>query len=190
MWKRFARNVVVLGIAALGIACATTGCGKQGGLPGSPPKPGVYHLTSSREPTSIVLHDDGTFTLLRETCESMGDLECGHWYAGGEKGGGAGASPADGAGASGPAHVKARDDMYWPTPESFPSAVLTNVTLRADRDGGMMAIGESAWAGRFTQQWSPGRRCAACDSAHAGAHATRATVERRCDDPFPSCTIR
>lgn len=145
---------------ALVSAALVVACGKTGG-PGLP-RTGLYHLRGASEATSLELRDDGTFTLRRESCASIGDLECGRW------------APSDASAA-----IVTRDGLYWPTPDEFPSAVVRSVTLRAHGDE-LVVVGESAWAGAFTQRWQPGRTCAACDGAG----------ERACRDPMPACSFR
>ena len=154
--KRLARSLAVFATAALLLAA----CGKTGG---SPVVAGVYHLAKSDESTSLELRQDGTFTLRRESCASIGDLECGKWSAD----------------AAGSAHLVTREGLYWPTPDTFPSTVLKTLTFH-ERDGELVAIGESPWAGTFTQRWSRGRTCERCGE--------RGATERPCAEPLPSCT--
>ncbi|MEA2746351.1 MAG: hypothetical protein QOI41_494, partial [Myxococcales bacterium] len=73
---------------------------------------GVFHLPGAADATSLEVHDDGTFALRRESCTSSGIMSCGHWTT-----------------AAGGGRVVAREGLYWPTPDSFPSAVLHEVTL-------------------------------------------------------------
>ena len=135
-------------------------CGKTGG---SSNVAGIYHLATAGEATSLALHDDGTYTLRRDSCESIGELECGTWKA-------------DAAGA---AHVLRRDGMYWPTPEHFPSTVFKSLQLQ-EREGELVVVGESPWAGSFTQHWARGRSCELCGDG-------RGEQQRPCNDPLPVC---
>jgi hypothetical protein len=147
---------------ALATSLVVAACGKTATIA---PVAGVYHLTGSEQPTNLELRTDGTFTLRRESCESAGGLECGAWRR------------SEGLGDP---QVVARDGLYWPTPESFPSAVVRTLSLRR-RGGELEVVGESDWAGTFTQHWAPGRTCGAC-----GLHQLRA--ERPCAEPLPACT--
>jgi hypothetical protein len=145
------------------VAIAVASCGKAGGAPHTAALAGVYHLREAGQATSLELRTDGTFTVRRESCTSIGVLACGEWVA----------EPTR-------ARMLARSDPYWPTPDDFPSSVVESVTLR-DHDGDLVVTGESPWAGRFTQRWSPGRRCAVCRAS--------STTERPCSDPLPACAL-
>ena len=154
--QRFARMLAVASLSALLVAA----CGKTGG---SPVVAGVYHLAKSDESTSLELRRDGSFTLRRESCASIGDLECGRWQPD----------------AAGTAHLVTREGLYWPTPDDFPSTVLRTLTFH-EHDGELVVVGESPWAGTFTQRWSRGRTCEICGD--------RGSKERPCAEPLPSCT--
>lgn len=136
-------------------------CGKTGG---TPHVAGVYHLLEGGEATSLELREDGTFTLLRESCASVGELECGEWKPD----------------AAGNAHLTTRDGLYWPTPDAFPSTVFRALTIH-EHDGDLLVVGESPWAGTFKQRWSRGRTCATCGSWE-GRRGQRA-----CEGPLPAC---
>ena len=145
---------------ALATSVVVAACGKTGTLG---PLAGVYHLTGSAQPTNLELRTDGTFTLRRDSCESTGGLECGVWRR---------------SEITGSSQVVARDGLYWPTPDDFPSAVVRALSLRP-HGGDLEIVGESEWAGSFTQRWTPGRTCGAC-----GEHP----AEHPCTDPLPACT--
>ena len=136
-------------IALLG-AVLVASCGKTGG---TPHVAGRYHLPDVANATSLELRDDGTFTLLRESCASVGTLECGEWKPD----------------AAGNAHLVTRDGLYWPTPRAFPSTVFRTLTLH-ERDGELLVVGESPWAGSFKQRWS------------------RGLAHHECAEPFPACS--
>ncbi len=160
------RIYVALGLVTAVLVAA---CGKSGGVANLPPNAGLYHLETDEAPwaTSLDLRADGTFTVRREACDGIGDLECGGWSQ-------------DAISPSG--HVAVRDDMYWPTPTSFRSNVMKKLTLRSDERGDLVVVGESDWAGSFVQHWKHGRMCAsACERAADGP------VRRRCDAPLPAC---
>ncbi len=149
-------------IAAIALATSVVvaACGKTGTLT---PLAGVYHLPGSAQPTNLELRTDGTFTLRRDSCESAGGLECGAWRR---------------SEITGSSQVVARDGLYWPTPDDFPSAVVRTLSLRP-HGGDLEIVGESEWAGSFTQRWTPGRTCGEC-----GEHR----AERPCAAPLPACT--
>lgn len=147
----------------LAAALVVAACGKTASVA---PVAGVYHLTGSQEPTNLELRPDGTFTLRRDSCESAGALECGAWMTE----------------LTGASRVVAREGLYWPTPDAFPSAVVRALALRR-RGGELEVAGESEWAGRFTQRWAPGRTCRAC-----GGRPSTASEERPCDAPLPACS--
>jgi len=151
------------GVAALVLAA----CGKTGG---STPLAGVYHLQGSTEATSLELRGDGTFTLRRDSCESSGVLTCGDW------------TPAPTG-----ARVLAVPGMYWPTPDTFPSAVVRRISL-SSLGGDLVVVGESAWAGTFTERWAPGRTCARCTErvSKSGAPYVVASAQA-CAEPMPAC---
>ena len=142
-------------------------CGKTGG---SPPLAGIYHLPGVADATSLELRGDGTFTLRRDSCESSGVLTCGDWTA----------FPMG-------AQVKAVPGMYWPTPETFPSAVVRRVSL-SSLGSDLIVVGESDWAGSFTERWVPGRACAVC-SEHVSKTGSvyMASNARLCAEPLPNC---
>lgn len=144
---------------AVGTALVVAACGKTGVVA---PTAGVYHLTDSGEPTNLELRPDGTFTIRRESCASIGDLECGVWRTE----------------ATGTSHVVARDGQYWPTPDSFPSSVIQRLSLRPHGQE-LVIVGDSEWAGTFTQRWIPGRTCAQCGEP---------VSERPCSSPLPACS--
>ncbi len=151
-----ARLLALVLVTALVVAA----CGKTA----SPaPIAGVYHLIDSDQPTNLELRADGTFTLRRDSCESAGGLECGAWKS--ELRGGS--------------QVVAREGLYWPTPDDFPSAVVRTVSLR--RHGAELeVVGGSEWAGEFRQRWVAGRTCGQCGK--------RGGRERPCSEPLPACT--
>ncbi len=154
----------------LGTALVVAACGKTGAVA---PAAGVYHLTESGEPTNLELRPDGTFTVRRESCESIGDLECGIWMT--ER--------------TGTSHVVPRDGQYWPTPETFPSAVIRRLSLRPHGQE-LVIVGDSEWAGSFTQRWVPGRTCAVCrEKVSSGGATSRVTDERPCASPLPECSL-
>jgi hypothetical protein len=152
---RVARVLSVVVTTALVVAA----CGKTGG---TTPLAGVYHLQGSNDATSLELRSDGTFTLRRDSCESAGVLTCGDWTA----------APTG-------AHVDAVPGMYWPTPDTFPSAVVRRISL-SSLGGDLVVVGESDWAGTFTERWVPGRTCAVCKERLASG-------ARACDEPMPTC---
>jgi hypothetical protein len=148
-------------------AVVLAACGKTGG---GTPLAGVYHLQGSNEATSLELRGDGTFTLRRDSCESSGVLSCGDWTA----------APTG-------ARVLAVPGMYWPTPDAFPSAVVRRISL-ASLGGDLVVVGESDWAGTFTERWAPGRACAVCTERVSKAGATYVVSSARaCAEPMPAC---
>ena len=154
------RGLIALALATSVVVAA---CGKTGTVA---PLAGVYHLTGSAQPTNLELRTDGTFTLRRESCASAGGLECGAWRR---------------SELTGSSQVVARDGLYWPTPDEFPSAVVRTLSLRP-HGGELEVVGESEWAGSFTQRWSPGRTCGEC------AGPLRESREHPCSEPLPACT--
>ncbi len=151
------RLVVALCVSILLVA---VGCGKKGG---SGAIAGTYHLAGAEEATSLEVRPDGTFTLRRESCASIGDLACGGWRPR----------------TAFSAVIAPRD--YWPTPANFPSARVDALELVA-HDGELVVMGENAWFGTFTQRWVPGRVCEACDDrAKKGSGP--------CETPMPACTL-
>ncbi len=160
---RLARLYTVVATSALVLAA----CGKTGG---STPLAGVYHLQGSSDATSLELRDDGTFTLRRDSCESSGVLTCGDW------------APAPTG-----AHVRAVPGMYWPTPDTFPSAVVRRLSLSSVA-GNLVVVGESDWAGTFTERWVPGRACAVCTEHVSKAGSTYVVSSAQaCAEPMPAC---
>ena len=158
-----ARVIVVVATAALVLGA----CGKTGG---STPLAGVYHLQRGGEATSLELRSDGTFTLRRDSCESSGVLTCGDW------------TPAPTG-----AHVRAVPGMYWPTPDTFPSAVVKRISL-SSLGGDLVVVGESEWAGTFTERWVPGRACAVCTEHVSRTGATYVVSSAQaCAEPLPAC---
>ena len=132
---------------------------------------GVYHLPGAADATSLEVRDDGTFALRRESCVSSGINSCGDWRA-----------------AAGGGRVVTKDGLYWPTPDSFPSAVVSKVTLEP-RGRDLLVIGESEWAGGFTERWSLGRACAVCsDRVRADGTTYVVSGTRPCAEPLPACT--
>ena len=158
-----ARLIVVVATAALLLGA----CGKTGG---SAPLAGLYHLEAGGEATSLELRGDGTFTLRRDSCESSGVLTCGEW------------SPAPAG-----ARVRAVPGMYWPTPDTFPSAVVKRISL-SSLGGDLIVVGESEWAGTFTERWVPGRACAVC-TEHVSKTGSKYVVSsaQACAEPLPAC---
>jgi hypothetical protein len=160
-------RLIAIGVAS---ALAVAACGKSGARA---PVAGVYHLEDapgSLGVTNLELRSDGTFTVRRESCDSsIGDLDCGAWRT----------EPTGGT------HVVKTEGLYWPTPDEFPSAIVRTVTLRPRGDE-LIVVGESEWAGKFTQRWAPGRTCGDCGRmTHRGNE-----LERPCNDPLPACTPR
>ncbi len=134
---------------------------------------GFYHLSGSADATSLEMRDDGTFALRRESCVSSDVVSCGAWTAG-----------------AGGARVVPRDGLYWPTPDAFPSAVVRALTLEP-RGRDLLVIGESEWAGTFTERWSSGRACPVC-TEHVTSEGTSYVVAsaRPCVEPLPICARR
>ena len=131
---------------------------------------GVYHLPGSADATSLEVRDDGTFALRRESCVSSGINSCGDWTA-----------------AAGGGRVVTRDGLYWPTPDAFPSAVVRKVTLEP-RGKDLLVIGESEWAGSFTERWSAGRVCPVCsDRVRADGTSYVVPSARPCVEPLAVC---
>jgi hypothetical protein len=149
---------VLVAVAALLVAA----CGKTAV---ATPFEGMYHLAGPGPSTNLELRADGTFTLRRDACDSAGALECGRWETETTTGG---------------VRVVPREGIYWPTPETFPSAVLRGVALR-HQGSGLEVTGASAWAGSFTQRWERGRSCQRCP---ADADTSR------CAAPLPACAWR
>jgi len=143
-------------------------CGKTGG---TTPLAGVYHLQGSSDATSLELRGDGTFTLRRDSCESSGVLTCGDW------------APAPTG-----ARVLAVPGMYWPTPDTFPSAVVKRISL-SSLGGDLVVVGESDWAGTFTERWVPGRACAKCTErvSKGGVGTYVVSSAYACAEPLPAC---
>ncbi|CAN5704762.1 hypothetical protein BH11MYX4_BH11MYX4_65760 [soil metagenome] len=153
---------------AFATALVVAACGKTASVA---PVAGVYHLTGSEEPTNLELRPDGTFTLRRDSCESAGGLECGAWKTE----------------VTGASQVVAREGLYWPTPDAFPSAVVRTLALR--RHGHELeVVGESEWAGSFKQRWAPGRTCRVCGGLFTSGARSPANAERPCDAPLPACS--
>lgn len=160
---KLARALSVAAVSTLVLAA----CGKTGG---STPLAGVYHLQGGADATSLELRGDGTFTLRRDSCESSGVLTCGDWLA----------QPAG-------ARLLEVPGMYWPTPDTFPSAVVHRVSL-SSLGGDLVVVGESDWAGTFTERWVPGRACAVCTERIARTGATYVVSSARaCAEPMPAC---
>ena len=158
-----ARLFSIAGAAALVLAA----CGKTGG---STPLAGIYHLQGGAEATSLELRGDGTFTLRRDSCESSGVLTCGDWAA----------APTG-------ARVVAVPGMYWPTPDTFPSAVVRRISL-SSLGGDLIVVGESDWAGTFSERWAPGRACAVCTERVSKTGATVVVSSAQaCAEPLPAC---
>ena len=155
-------------VAAAASALLVAACGKTST---TSRVSGVYHLPGSADATSLEVRDDGTFALRRESCVSSGVVSCGDWIA-----------------AAGGAKVVPREGLYWPTPDAFPSAVVHALTLEP-RGRDLVVIGESEWAGSFTERWSAGRACPVC-SEHVSADGAMHVVasERPCAEPLPVCT--
>jgi hypothetical protein len=131
---------------------------------------GVYHLAGAADATSLEVRDDGTFALRRESCVSSGVVSCGEWTA-----------------AAGGAKVVKSESLYWPTPDDFPSAVVHALTLEP-RGRDMLVVGESEWAGSFTERWSPGRACPVCRE-HVSADGSSRVVasSEPCNLPLRVC---
>lgn len=144
---------------ALVTALVLAACGKT-----ATPAPvaGVYHLLDTGSPTNLELRADGTFTLRRDSCESAGGLECGAWRSE----------------VTGSSRVIAREGLYWPTPDEFPSAVVRTLSLRRHGEE-LEVVGGSEWAGEFRQRWVAGRTCGECGKSRG---------ERPCREPLPACT--
>jgi hypothetical protein len=160
---KLARIASLAAVAALVLGA----CGKSGG---TTPLAGVYHLKGGSDATSLELRADGTFTLRRDSCESSGVLTCGDWTPG----------PTG-------AQVRAVPGLYWPTPDSFPSAVVRRISL-SSLGGDLIVVGESDWAGTFTERWAPGRSCAVCTERHSSAGATYVlSSAKACAEPMPAC---
>jgi len=163
MGSRVASALVTAAVGALLLAA----CGKTST---TSRVSGVYHLPGSADATSLEVRDDGTFALRRESCVSSGVVSCGDWIA-----------------AAGGAKVVPRDGLYWPTPDAFPSAVVHVLTLEP-RGRDLVVIGESEWAGSFTEHWSAGRACPVCSEHVSADGATRVVAsERPCAEPLPVC---
>jgi hypothetical protein len=164
MSSSVARAVSAAAVAALLLAA----CGKTST---TSRVSGVYHLAGAADATSLEVRDDGTFALRRESCVSSGINSCGDWRA-----------------AAGGGRVVTRDGLYWPTPDAFPSAVVSKVTLEP-RGHDLLVIGESAWAGSFTERWSLGRVCPVCtDRVRADGTTYVVSGTRPCAEPLPACT--
>jgi hypothetical protein len=141
-WGRrlVARSVpLFLGLAS---AILVVACGKVGG---DARVAGVYRLPKAHGTTSLELREDGTFTLHRMSCESSDQITRGDWKT------------------EGAARIVRRDVPYWPTPDTFPSTVVRTLTLRP-RGEDLIVVGESEWAGTFTQKWLRGRPQHDCGS--------------------------
>lgn len=163
MGLRVARVLVTAAVGALLLAA----CGKTST---TSPVSGVYHLPGSADATSLEVRDDGTFALRRESCLSSGVVSCGDWTA-----------------AAGGARVVPRDGLYWPTPDAFPSAVVRKLTLEP-RGRDLVVVGESEWAGSFTEHWSAGRACPVCTERVSVDGATYVVASARpCVEPLPVC---
>ena len=161
---RFAR---ALSFAVVG-ATLLAACGKTGG---SSPVAGVYHLAGSSQATSLELRGDGTFSLRRESCVSADVVSCGDWRAG----------------AAGGANVVKPENLYWPTPDEFPSAVVRKLSFESEGKE-LLVIGENEWAGTFKERWSPGRACAVCNPrVTPTGQSYVAASARACNDPLPAC---
>lgn len=116
-------------------------CGKSGGFANVPPDPGLYHLDDGA--TFLDLGKEGTFTVHRRSSESIGATECGSWKR-------------DTLTPTG--HVVMHEGMYWPSPVRFPSTVFQRITLHGEENGDLVVVGESEWAGTFTQRWARGSK--------------------------------
>jgi hypothetical protein len=163
MAMRMARAAVLAMVGATILGA----CGKTGG--GSPVA-GAYHLPGSAGATGLELHDDGTFALRRESCVSSAVVSCGDWTS----------APTG-------AQVVTHAGLYWPTPDAFPSAVMTRISLASSgRD--LLVVGESEWAGSFTEHWTRGRACPVCTERVSAAGETEVVASARaCVEPMPSC---
>ena len=166
MATRFAQ---VLSLAATG-AVLLAACGKTST---ASRVAGIYHLAGSADATSLEVRDDGTFALRRESCVSSGVVSCGEWTQ-----------------AAGGARVVKSETLYWPTPEAFPSAVVRALTLEP-RGRDLLVVGESEWAGSFSERWSPGRACPVCRE-HVSADGSSRVVasSEPCDEPLRVCAQR
>lgn len=151
------RRASALACLALLGGVLVSACGKTGG---TPHVAGRYHLKGVARATSLELRENGTFTVLRESCVSAPALECGEWTPD----------------AAGNAHLTTHSGLYWPTPDKFPSTVFRKVTL-SEHDGELLVVGESPWAGTFKQRWSRGRNCETCGDP----------LQRECAEPLPAC---
>jgi len=156
------RRIVLLVAALVFVSVLAAGCGKRGG---SGAVAGTYHLVGAEEATSLEIRADGTFTLRRDSCASIGDLACGDWRPQ----------------TAWTAVIAPRD--YWPTPATFPSARVDRLEIEA-RDGELVVVGENAWFGTFTQRWVPGRVCETCDERSFAGR------EGPCQTPMPVCWPR
>lgn len=165
MTSRAARVVCLAACAVLVLAA----CGKTGG---TTPLAGVYHLPGAADATSLELRADGTFTLRRDSCVSSGVLSCGDWTS----------APTGGS-------VVTAPGMYWPTPDTFPSAVVRRISLASTNAGPeLVVVGESDWAGSFTERWVPGRACPVCDERVSLSGEKRVIASAyACSEPMPAC---
>jgi hypothetical protein len=160
------RAARVLAAAAVG-ALLLAACGKTST---TSRVSGVYHLPGSADATSLEVRDDGTFALRRDSCVSSGVVSCGDWTA-----------------AAGGGKVVPSGPLYWPTPDTFPSAVVRKLTLEP-RGRDLVVVGESEWAGSFTEHWSAGRACPVCSEHVSSDGATYLVASARpCVEPLPVC---
>lgn len=129
------RPTLVLGTLAIGsAACA---CGKSGGVANVPPSPGFYRASDGD--SFLLLRDDGSYLVHRRSEGSIGSTACGAWKQ-------------DTISPSG--YVVVQEGAYWPSPPRFPSAVFQRITLHGAGNGDLVVVGESPWAGSFSQEWS------------------------------------
>lgn len=135
------RSLCSLALAAGLVVALVPGCGKSGGFASAAPSPGLYRLDDGA--TFLELRKEGTFTVHRRSPASIGATECGAWRR-------------DNLAPTG--HVVMHDGFYWPTPSRFPSTVFHKITLRGEESGDLVVVGESEWAGSFTQRWQQGAK--------------------------------
>lgn len=124
-------------LALLAFAATASACGKSGGVANVPPSPGFYRATDGN--SFLLLRDDGSYLVHRRSEESIGSTACGAWRQ-------------DTISPSG--YVVVKEGAYWPSPPRFPSAVFERITLHGAGNGDLVVVGESPWAGSFSQEWS------------------------------------
>lgn len=161
--------------ATVVVALLLAACGKHGGLPNVAPDPGFYHLDGPEGVTALELRADGRFTLHRDSCETAGVLDCGAWRR-------AALTPT--------AEIVRREGLYWPTAPRFPSTVFRKLTLHGEESGDLVVIGESEWAGSFSQRWKRGRTCQVCkaDFSSTGQPMALVATGAACTAPLPACS--